>query len=122
LAITGKRGPVQGNAKAKKKNGNGCVGKSGAGVGEGIGDFWDSIGNVIEEIRNKNIINLKKNKKKDTKMLQSMGHKMRLHLSQVKWIPGKYSVSFLAWVFLRTGSLSPGLETPPISRSGRLWD
>ena len=36
--------PVQGNARAKK-NGNGCVGK----WGEGMGDFWDSIGNVIEE-------------------------------------------------------------------------
>jgi hypothetical protein len=32
----------------KKKNGNGWVGKSGGG-GEGMGDFWDSIGNVIEE-------------------------------------------------------------------------
>jgi hypothetical protein len=28
------------------KNGNGWVGKWG---GEGMGDFWDSIGNVIEE-------------------------------------------------------------------------
>jgi hypothetical protein len=52
-AITGKRGPlntqtvyapVQGNARAKK-NGNGWVGK----WGWGMGDFWDSIGNVIEE-------------------------------------------------------------------------
>jgi hypothetical protein len=51
-AITGKRGPlvrqtlyapVQGNARAK--NGNGWVGEWGGGVG----DFWDSIGNVIEE-------------------------------------------------------------------------
>jgi hypothetical protein len=30
------------------KNGNGWVGESG-GDGEGVGDFWDSIGNVIEE-------------------------------------------------------------------------
>jgi hypothetical protein len=53
MAITGKRGPldtqtlyapVQGNATAKK-NGNGWVGK----WGEGMGDFWDSIGNVIEK-------------------------------------------------------------------------
>jgi hypothetical protein len=29
-----------------KKNENGWVGKWG---GEGMGDFWDSIGNVIEE-------------------------------------------------------------------------
>jgi hypothetical protein len=29
-----------------QKNGNGWVGKWG---GEGMGDFWDSIGNVIEE-------------------------------------------------------------------------
>jgi hypothetical protein len=28
-----------------QKNGNGSVGKSG---GAGMGDFWDSIGNVIE--------------------------------------------------------------------------
>jgi hypothetical protein len=53
-AITGKRGPldlqtlyapVQGNARAKEKWGwvGGEVG------GEGMGDFWDSIGNVIEE-------------------------------------------------------------------------
>jgi hypothetical protein len=51
-AITGKRGPldrqtlyapVQGNARAKKWE---WVGK---GVGGGMGDFWDSIGNVIEE-------------------------------------------------------------------------
>jgi hypothetical protein len=28
------------------KNGNGWVGEWG---GEGVGDFWDSIGNVIEE-------------------------------------------------------------------------
>jgi hypothetical protein len=34
-----------GPKKKKKKNGNGCVGK----WGEGMGDFWDSIGNVIEE-------------------------------------------------------------------------
>jgi hypothetical protein len=37
--------PVQRNARAKKKNGNEWVGK----WGEGMGDFWDSIGNVIEE-------------------------------------------------------------------------
>jgi hypothetical protein len=53
--ITGKRGPldrqtvyapVQGNTRAKKKkNGNEWVGK----WGEGMWDFWDSIGNVIEE-------------------------------------------------------------------------
>jgi hypothetical protein len=34
-----------------------CQGKKwewvGKGVGEGMGDFWDGIGNVIEEIRNK---------------------------------------------------------------------
>jgi hypothetical protein len=52
-AITGKRGPlvrqtlyapVQGNGRAKKWE---WVGR---GVGEeGVGDFWDSIGNVIEE-------------------------------------------------------------------------
>jgi hypothetical protein len=29
-----------------QKNGNGWVGKW---AGEGMGDFWDSIGNVIEE-------------------------------------------------------------------------
>jgi hypothetical protein len=29
-----------------QKNGNGWVGELG---GEGVGDFWDSIGNVIEE-------------------------------------------------------------------------
>jgi hypothetical protein len=53
-AITGKRGPldrqtlyapVQGNARAKKWE---WVGREVAG-GEGVGDFWDSIGNVIEE-------------------------------------------------------------------------
>jgi hypothetical protein len=37
--------PVQGNARAKKKNGNEWVGK----WGEVMGDFWDNIGNVIEE-------------------------------------------------------------------------
>ena len=52
-AITGKRGPldtqtlyapVQGNARAKKWE------WMGRGVGrEDMGDFWDSIGNVIEE-------------------------------------------------------------------------
>jgi hypothetical protein len=37
--------PVQGNARDKKK-----LGMSGQGNrGEGMGDFWDSIGNVIEE-------------------------------------------------------------------------
>ena len=36
--------PVQGNARAKKGE---WVGR-GLG-GEGMGDFWDSIGNVIEE-------------------------------------------------------------------------
>jgi hypothetical protein len=50
LTITGKRGPlirqtlyapVQGNARAKKWE---WVGR-----GVGGGDFWDSIGNVIEE-------------------------------------------------------------------------
>jgi hypothetical protein len=53
LVITGKRGPldtqtvyapVQGNTR-DKKNGNEWVGK----WGEGMGFFWDSIGNVIEE-------------------------------------------------------------------------
>jgi hypothetical protein len=53
LAISGKRGPldlqtsyapVQGNARAKKWE------WLGRGVGgEGMGDFWDSIGNVNEE-------------------------------------------------------------------------
>jgi hypothetical protein len=33
--------PVQGNARAKKWEWVGRV--------EGMGDFWDSIGNVIEE-------------------------------------------------------------------------
>jgi hypothetical protein len=51
-AITGKRGPldlqtlyapVQGNARAKKWE---WVGR---GVRRGTGDFWESIGNVIEE-------------------------------------------------------------------------
>jgi hypothetical protein len=36
--------PVQGNARAKKWE---WVGREV--VGEGMGDFWDSIGNVIEE-------------------------------------------------------------------------
>jgi hypothetical protein len=36
---------VQGNARAKKWE---WVGR-GVGVGEGMGDFWDSIGNVNEE-------------------------------------------------------------------------
>jgi hypothetical protein len=52
LAITGKGGPlvmqtlyapVQGNARAKKWE---WVGR---GVGEGMWDSWDSIGNVNEE-------------------------------------------------------------------------
>jgi hypothetical protein len=51
-AISGKRGPlvlqtlyasVQGNARAKKGE---WVGECGE---EGMGDFWDSIGNVNEE-------------------------------------------------------------------------
>jgi hypothetical protein len=55
-AITAKRGPldlqtlyapVQGNARAKK--GNGWVGECGV----GMGDFWDSIGNVMRKIPNK---------------------------------------------------------------------
>jgi hypothetical protein len=37
--------PVQGNARAKKGE---WVGR-GLGVGVGMGDFWDSIGNVNEE-------------------------------------------------------------------------
>ena len=37
--------PVQGNARAKKWE---WVGR-GVGGREGMGDFWDSIGNVIEE-------------------------------------------------------------------------
>jgi hypothetical protein len=54
LAIIGKRGSsvlqtlyasVQGNARAKLWE---WVGR-GAGQGEGIGDFWDSIRNVNEE-------------------------------------------------------------------------
>jgi hypothetical protein len=53
-AITGKRGPLdlqtlyapaQGNSRAKKGE---WVGR-GVGGGEGMGDFWDSIGNVNEE-------------------------------------------------------------------------
>jgi hypothetical protein len=53
-AITGKRGPldiqtlyspVQGNARAKKWE---WVGRE-VGEREGMGDFWDSILNVIEE-------------------------------------------------------------------------
>jgi hypothetical protein len=52
-AITGKRwpldrktlyAPAQGNARAKKWE---WVGRGV--VGEGAGDFWNSIGNVIEE-------------------------------------------------------------------------
>ena len=52
-AINGKRGPLvretlyapeQGNTRAKKGE---WVGRGGG--GEGVGDFWDSIGNVIEE-------------------------------------------------------------------------
>jgi hypothetical protein len=42
--------PVQGNARAKKWE---WVGRKFR--GEGVGDFWDSIGNVNEEIPNKNI-------------------------------------------------------------------
>jgi hypothetical protein len=38
--------PVQGNARAKKWE---WVGR-GAGQGEGIGNFWDSIWNVNENI------------------------------------------------------------------------
>jgi hypothetical protein len=37
--------PIQGNARAKKWE---WVGR-GMGGGEGVGDFWDRIGNVIEE-------------------------------------------------------------------------
>jgi hypothetical protein len=36
--------PSTGDTRAK--NGNGWVGEWG---GEGVGDFWDSIGNIIEE-------------------------------------------------------------------------
>jgi hypothetical protein len=52
VGLTGKRGPldlqtlyapVQGNARTKKWE---WVGEWG---GEGMGDFWDSIGNVIDE-------------------------------------------------------------------------
>ena len=50
---------VQGNARAKKWE---WVGK---GVGGGMGDFWDSIGNVNEKITNKNI---KKEKSKGVKV------------------------------------------------------
>jgi hypothetical protein len=56
LAITGKRdpldlqtlyAPVQGNARAKKWE---WVGREvGVVVGESMGNFWDSIVNVIEE-------------------------------------------------------------------------
>jgi hypothetical protein len=35
---------LQGNARAKKLEGG-----EGSGGGEGMGDFWDSIGNVNEE-------------------------------------------------------------------------
>ena len=38
--------PVQGNARAKKWE---WVDRGVAGGGEGMGDFWASIGNVIEE-------------------------------------------------------------------------
>jgi hypothetical protein len=37
---------VERQGQKKKKNGNEWVGKCG---GEGMGDFWDSIRNVIEE-------------------------------------------------------------------------
>jgi hypothetical protein len=50
--------PVQGNARAKKWE---WVGR-GVGGGERVGDFWDSIGNVIEENINKK--NKMKRKKK----------------------------------------------------------
>jgi hypothetical protein len=40
--------PVHGNAKAKKWE---WVVREVGGEGEGMGDFWDSIGNVIEENR-----------------------------------------------------------------------
>ena len=50
---------VQGNARAKKWEGGvrECV------WGEDMGDFWDSIGNVNEEISNKNLKNKKKKRK-----------------------------------------------------------
>ena len=38
--------PVQGNARAKKWE---WVGRRVWGVGKGMGDFWNSIGNVNEE-------------------------------------------------------------------------
>jgi hypothetical protein len=37
--------PSTGERQGQKKNGNGWVGKWGG----GMGDIWDSIGNVIEE-------------------------------------------------------------------------
>ena len=43
---TGKLYMTQYRGTPGPKNGNGWVGKCG---GEGVGDFWDSIGNVIEE-------------------------------------------------------------------------
>jgi hypothetical protein len=47
--------PVQGNARAKKWE---WVGR-GAGQGERIGDFRDSIGNVNEKISNKKLKKIK---------------------------------------------------------------
>jgi hypothetical protein len=37
--------PSTGEGQGQKKIGNGWIGK----WGKGMGDFWDSIGNVIEE-------------------------------------------------------------------------
>jgi hypothetical protein len=53
LAITGKRGPLDRQTlyaqyrgtPGQKKMGMGGLGSG----GEGVRDFWDSIGNVIEE-------------------------------------------------------------------------
>jgi hypothetical protein len=43
---TGKFYMPQYRGMPEPKNGNGWVGEWG---GEGVGDFWDNIGNVIEE-------------------------------------------------------------------------
>jgi hypothetical protein len=53
--------PVQGNARAKKGE---WVGREVG--GEGMGDIWDSIGNVMRKIPNKNIFKKGKKEKKET--------------------------------------------------------
>jgi hypothetical protein len=60
--------PVQENARAKKWE---WVGR---GVeGEGVGDFWDSIGNVIEENTQKK----RKKEKEKKKIKQAMDSKKK---------------------------------------------